>query len=60
MSKWFKMYPNCCHTLLNNTEELDSTFEEFHDYTSISTNEKQSMQEGKTLLRKLMMDDLEN
>ena len=54
------MYPNCCHTLLNNTEELDSTFEEFHDYTSISANEKQSLQEGKTLLRKLMMDDLEN
>lgn len=56
INKWFDLYPNAEHVVLNNTKELDSMFETFKDMTPITQEEEKSVKHAKKLLRKLMED----
>ena len=56
INKWFDLYPSAEHTVLNNTQELDSMFEIFKDMTPITQEEKDSIKSAKKLLYELMKD----
>ena len=56
MNKWFSMYPDSEHIMLNNTNELDSMFEVFRDMKPITQEEIETAEKGKILYRKLMKD----
>lgn len=56
INKWFDMYPDAEHVILNNTQELNSMFEIFKDMTPITQEEKDSIKNAKKLLYKLMQD----
>lgn len=56
MNKWFSMYPDSEHIMLNNTNELDSMFEVFRDMKPITQEEIETEEKGKILYRKLMKD----
>ena len=58
INKWFNLYPNSEHIMLQNTEELDSMFEIFKDMTPITEDEKQSMEKVKVLYKRLMSEDI--
>ncbi len=53
MNKWFSLYPNCKHVVLENTEELDDMFDLFMDFTPVSDEEKKEMEEAKILYERL-------
>lgn len=56
INKWFDLYPDSEHVILNNTQELNSMFEIFKDITPITQEEKDSIKSAKKLLYKLMQD----
>lgn len=56
INKWFDLYPDAEHVILNNTQELNSMFEIFNDMTPITQEEKDSIKSAKKLLYKLMQD----
>ena len=56
MNKWFSMYPDSEHIMLNNTNELDSMFGVFRDMKPITQEEIETAEKGKILYRKLMKD----
>lgn len=56
INKWFDLYPDSEHVILNNTQELNSMFEIFKDMTPITQEEKDSIKNAKKLLYKLMQD----
>lgn len=56
INKWFDLYPDSEHVILNNTQELNSMFEIFEDMTPITQEEKDSIKSAKKLLYELMKD----
>lgn len=56
INKWFDLYPDSEHVILNNTQELNSMFEIFEDITPITQEEKDSIKSAKKLLYELMKD----
>ncbi len=56
INKWFDLYPDSEHVILNNTQELNSMFEIFKDMTPITQEEKDSIKSAKKLLYELMKD----
>lgn len=56
INKWFDLYPDSEHVILNNTQELNSMFEIFKDMTPITQEEKDSIKSAKKMLYKLMQD----
>lgn len=56
LNMWFNIYPNSEHIILDNTEELDSIFSSFEDMTPITIEEKEEMEKGKSMYKKLMND----
>ena len=53
INKWFDLYPDAEHVLLNNTQELNSMFEIFKDMTPITQEEKDSIKNAKKLLKSM-------
>lgn len=53
LKKWLSLYPNSEYVVLNNTQKLDSMFEIFRDMTPITEEEKNEMENAKTLLKNL-------
>ena len=53
MNEWFSLYPDCEHVVLDNTEELNSMFEIFMDYTPVSQEEKLEDEEVEAELERL-------
>lgn len=56
INEWFNLYPNSEHVILQNTQELDSMFEIFRDMTSITEEEKQSMEKTRVLYKRLISE----
>ena len=55
--QWFHLYPESEHIILENTEELYNMFSIFEDRRHpITEEEKQNIEEGKKLYKKLMGD----
>lgn len=55
--QWFNLYPESEHIILENTEELYNMFSIFEDRRHpITEEEKQNIEEGKKLYKKLMGD----
>lgn len=53
--QWFNLYPESEHIILENTEELYNMFSIFEDRRHpITEEEKQDIEEGKKLYKKLM------
>ena len=57
INKWFSLYPDSEHIILQNTKELDSMFEIFRDMTPITEDEKQVMRKNKMLYKRLISGD---
>ena len=57
INEWFDLYPGCEHVVLNNTEELDSMFGIFEDMTPITKEEKEFIEQGRLLRKRLMSDE---
>lgn len=53
LQNWLSLYPNSEYVVLNNTQKLDSMFEIFRDMTPITEEEKNEMENAKTLLKNL-------
>lgn len=57
IEKWFSLYPDCEHIMLNNTKVLDSMFDLLIDYTPLTEEEFKSFNEAKKLIDKMREEE---